>query len=96
MSNLLKYALVFVMILVGIIALSLCAECPRDACGQALCAGADGTRPLGRLASRLTGALLSAASMVFAAFAVASPGFHSAVAAFVPVPATLRALSLRI
>jgi hypothetical protein len=96
MSSLLKYAMVFAMILIGIIALSLCAECPLDACMQAFCSGTDGSRPPGRIVSGLTGACLSAASMALGLIAGASPRVCSAVAAFVRVPALLTASSLRI
>jgi len=96
MSTLLKYCCVLVMILIGIIAFSVCAECPLDSCGQVYCGDADGSRPLGRVASRLFGALLSAGSMALMAFAVASPWFRSAVAALVRAPATMRTSSLRI
>ena len=96
MSNLLKHVVLFAVILIGIIALSLCAECPLDACMQAFCGGADGSRPPGRVVSGLTGACLSAASMVLGLIAMASPRVRSAVAAFVRVPALLTASSLRI
>jgi hypothetical protein len=95
MSNLLKYAMVFVMILVGIIALSLCAECSLDACGKVLCGGVEGSRPPGRLASKLTGAFLSAA-MGLGLFAMSSTRLNSALVSFVREPSPLRASSLRI
>ena len=96
MSILLKYIMVFAMVLIGIIAFSVCAECQLGACMHAFCAGAGGSQPLGRLASGLTGVFLSAASMGLGVLAVASLRFPSAVASFVRAPDLLRASSLRI
>ena len=95
MSILLKYIMVFAMVLIGIIAFSVCAECPLDACMQAFCAGADGSKPLGRLGSGPAGVFL-AALLGLGVLAVASLRFPLAVASFVRVPALLRASSLRI
>lgn len=95
MSSPVKYALVFALILVGIIAFSVCAECPLDACMQALYGVAHESRPLGRLASGLSAVFLSAA-MAVGLFAMRSLRFDSAVSELVRVPALLRASSLRI
>ena len=88
--------MVFSMILVGIIAFSLCAECPFDACGHAFCGGADGSRPTGRLAFKLTGVFLAAASMGLGLHALTSSWFSSAASAFACESVPLRASSLRI
>jgi hypothetical protein len=96
MSNLLKYAVVLAMILVGIMAFSLCAECPFDACGQVLCGGTEGSRPLARLAFKLTGAFLSVASTGLGLLSIASLRFGSAPASLARESVLLRASSLRI
>jgi hypothetical protein len=96
MSMLLKYVMVFAIVLIGVIALSVCAECPLDACMQAICGGAQDSRPPGRLVAGLTGACLSAASMALGLIVVTSSRVGSAVVAFVRAPALLRASSLRI
>jgi hypothetical protein len=95
MSSPLKYALIFALILVGIIAFSACAVCPFDACMQAFCGAAHDSRPLGRLASGLTAAFLSVALTV-GLFAMGSLRFDSVVADFMRLPVRLRASALRI
>jgi hypothetical protein len=95
MNRPLKYALVFALILVGIIAFTMCAECPLDVCLESIGGGTHASRPLGRLASGLTAAFLSATAAV-GLFAMASLRFDPAVADFVRVPVLLKASALRI
>jgi hypothetical protein len=89
MTSLLRYFVVFVMVLAGIIAFSVCAESPADACVLACCGGADRARPLGRFAA-------IAVSSAGAAIAHASSGFRAAGASLALDPTILRASSLRI
>jgi hypothetical protein len=96
MSSLLKYAMVLAIILMGIVAFSLCTECSSDAFGHALCGGTAGSRLPGRIALKLTGAFLSAVVLGLAPLELASSRFRSAASALACEPALLRVTSLRI
>jgi hypothetical protein len=96
MTSLLKYAIVFLMILSAVIAFSVCAESSFDSCMQACCGGADRSRPLGRIARFLSAGSLFALSIALTLSVRASVRFRSLVASFVPSPDVLRASSLRI
>jgi hypothetical protein len=89
MTSLLRYFVVFVVVLAGVIAFSVCAESPADACVLACCGGADRARPLGRFAAM-------SVSSACVAIARMSSGFRMAVASPALDPALLRASSLRI
>ncbi len=72
MVNPIKFLIIVALILVGIVAFSLCAEGPLDACAEVCCGIADCLRPTGRVARGLIGVLALAASMTFAVLAAVS------------------------
>lgn len=90
MTSLLRYFVVFVMVLAGVIAFSVCAESPADACVLACCGGADRARPLGRFAAISVSSACAAIARTFFS------GLRTAIASPALDPALLRASSLRI
>jgi len=63
MSNLLKFFLVAVVLLAGIVVLSVCAEGLCSVCSHDCCDGADRSRPLMRFARGMRGVFASALSL---------------------------------
>jgi hypothetical protein len=91
-----RYLVVFVVILTGVIAFSMCAESPVDACVLACCGGADSARPLGRVARWLSRARSWVASAWSSSVAVGMRQPQAQVASTFCAPTLLAASSLRI
>ncbi len=93
---LLKYLLIGLVVLIGVVVFSVCAEGVGDVCGHSHCTGGDRSRPLRRLARRVVGALSATCSLGPECFASASRGIFSAAASLLPVSPPLIAVSLRL
>ena len=93
---LLRYLVVFAVVLTGVIAFPVCAEGPSDACMLACCGGVDRSRLLGRLLRGMAGGCLSAVTAARVMLSLGSSGIESRPAAFLCTPGLLRASSLRI
>jgi hypothetical protein len=74
MSNPLRLFIVVALIVVGVVAFSLCAEGAFDACSEACCGVSDCLRPTGRVVRGLGGLLALAASTALGLFALTSFG----------------------
>ena len=95
MNTLLRYFAIAILVVAAVLVLAVCGE-GAGACAHAICGGADRPSPLSRVLRRMAGACASAASAALTFVALATRGFRPMLAEFVPVPALLRASSLRI
>jgi len=95
-NDLLRYLLVALVLVAGVIGLALCADGRCSAEAHVCFSVADRSRPPWRVAQRLGKVRSSAVSLGFPVPALASRGFRSAPAEFVPALALLKVSSLRI
>ena len=95
-NDLLRYLLVALVLVAGVVALALCADGPCSAEAHVCFSVADHSRPPWRVARRLGKVRSSAVSLAFPVPALTSRGFRSALAEFVPALDLLKVSSLRI
>jgi len=96
MNSLLRYALVALLLIVGVVLLSVCADGLGEGCGHACCTGADRSRPLQRLARRLKSRLRSAVDMMLLLLSGAGQGVAASSAPPSPVRVIAQLSALRI
>jgi hypothetical protein len=96
MNMLLKYIVIGLVVLISVVAFSVCAEGVGDLCEHPCCVGGDRSQPLRRLARRLVGPLLAASSLGLERFASSSGGVFSAVSSLLPASPPVMTVSLRL
>jgi len=96
MNLLLRLLVVAMVLIAGVLGLAACADGLCSEFVHVCCSSVVRSRPLKRLARRLAAVSSSAASFALMVFAIASRVSQVMLASFVPVPALLRASSLRI
>lgn len=96
MSVMLRFLFIAMVLVVGVLGLAACAEGLCAECSHLCCSGADRSEPLSHLARKLAGGCGSVTALAREMFATALVSHRPVAASFVPVPALLRASSLRI
>jgi hypothetical protein len=96
MNMLLKYLVIGLVVLISVVAFSVCAEGIGDACGHSHCSGGERSQPLRRLVRRVVGTLSATFSLGPERFASASGGVFLAASSLLPVSPPVIAVSLRL
>jgi hypothetical protein len=95
MNMLLKYLVISLVVLISVVAFSVCAEGTGDACGHSHCAGGDRSHSLRRLVRRVVGTLSATFSLTPGRFVASSGGSFSAASALLSASRSLT-VSLRL
>ena len=96
MSLLVRWLIVAMVLVVGVLGMAICAEGTGAECDHLCCGGADRSRPANHLVRKAMSARTSVARFARSAFTFESQAPDSLAASFIPAPALLRASSLRI
>jgi hypothetical protein len=96
MNMLLKGLVIGLVVLISVVAFSVCAEGVGDVCGHSHCAGGDRSQPLRRLARRVVRTLSATFPLGVECFASASRGVFSAVSSLLPASRLAMTVSLRL
>ena len=96
MNMLLKYLVIGLVVLISVVAFSVCAEGVGDACGHSHYPGGDRSHPLRRLARRVVGTLSATFSLGPGRFVSSSRGVFSSVSSLLPASRPVMTVSLRL
>ena len=95
MSSLLRYTIIALLIVIGAVMLSVCADGSSGACGHTCCTGADRGRRLRRLARKLRSTFRSALDLALL-LCGAARDMATSTASWAPTQALLKVSALRI
>lgn len=94
--NALKILVIILLVVIGVVVLSVCADGLAFGCAHPCCTGAQRSRPLARLARRLKYVCRSAFDLMLLLMAGFSRGLFIAAASIAFTPVLLKVSALRI
>lgn len=96
MNSLLKYAIIVLLIIVGAVLLSVCADVVGAVCGHTCCTGTDRGRRIQRLARKLRSVSRSVVDLALLLLGGATRGIAASINSLASVEALLKVSALRI